>query len=151
RKYEVLVSAPSSESPASPYSKANPYHTSRFIYDEDRDRCVCPQGQELPYWRTRVRNRNNNTVRIYRCRTYGTCPHRGECSKNKKGREIEISVHHRALERQRAKREDPEKQRLLARRKTIIEPVFAWIKRQLGFERWTVFGLERVKAQWMLI
>jgi transposase len=26
RKYEVLVSAPSSESPASPYSKANPYH-----------------------------------------------------------------------------------------------------------------------------
>jgi len=151
RKYEVLISAPSSESPASPYPKANPYHTGRFIYDEDRDCCICPQGQELPYWRTRVRNRNKNAVRIYRCHVYGRCPHRRECSKNKQGRKIEISVHHKALERQRAKREDPEKKRLLARRKAIIEPVFAWIKRQLGFERWTVFGLERVKAQWMLI
>jgi transposase len=60
-------------------------------------------------------------------------------------------VNHAAIERQRVKREDPANKRLLAQRKAIIEPVFAWIKRQLGFTRWSVLGLERVRAQWFLI
>lgn len=151
REYEVLVNAPSIETTAARSAKANPYHTRWFVYDEDRDVCICPHGEELPYWKTRERGSNHNAVRIYRCRGYRTCPYVSRCSKNKKGREIEISVHHRAIERQRSKREDPRNKRLLARRKTIIEPVFAWIKRHLGFDRWTVFGLERVKAQWALV
>jgi len=60
-------------------------------------------------------------------------------------------VHHKALERQSAKREDPTNKQLLSQRKIIIEPVFAWIKHQLGFERWTVTGLEKVRAQWNMI
>lgn len=65
--------------------------------------------------------------------------------------EREISVDHRALEGQRAKREDVANKRLLSQRKMIIEPVFAWIKCHMGFTRWTVYGLERVRAQWLLI
>jgi len=40
---------------------------------------------------------------------------------------------------------------LLKARKAIIEPVFGWIKSNLGFRRWTVRGLENVKAQWSLL
>ncbi len=145
------MNAPSSETTISRSAEKNPYHTSWFTYDENRDCCICPHGQVLRYLKTRSRGHNQNPVRIYRCHTYSTCPYRSKCSKNKKGREIEISVHHRAIERQRAKRKDPDKKLLLSRRKTIIEPVFAWIKRHLGFDRWTVYGLERVKAQWAFV
>jgi transposase len=151
RKYEVLVNAPSSDTTASRSPEANPYHTARFVYDEEKNCCVCPHGQSLLYTKTRVRGRNRNEVRVYRCHEYRTCPHSGQCSKNKRGRAIEISVHHKALERQRAKRKDPVKKRLLAWRKAIIEPVFAWIKRHLGFRRWTAYGLDGAQGQWSLV
>jgi transposase len=151
RNYEVLVSAPSSDTTASRRPEANPYHTARFVYDEEKNCCICPHGQVLLYTKTRVRGRNRNEVRVYRCHAYRTCPYCSECSKNKRGRAIEISVHHKALERQRAKRKDPVKKRLLAWRKAVIEPVFAWIKRHLGFRRWTAYGLDGAQGQWSLV
>jgi transposase len=151
RKYEVLVNAPSSETTTSRSPEANPYHTSWFVYDEERNCCICPHGSELSYLKTKLRGKNKNEVRIYRCREYRSCAHRDACSKSKRGREVEISVHYKALERQRAKRDDPANKQALAARKAIIEPVFAWIKQQLGFDRWTVFGLERVRAQWAFV
>ncbi len=151
RHYEVLVNAPSSETTISRSAEKNPYHTSWFTYDENRDCCICPHGQVLRYLKTRSRGHNQNPV------TYLSLPHVFDLSvslevqQEQERREIEISVHHRAIERQRAKRKDPDKKLLLSRRKTIIEPVFAWIKRHLGFDRWTVYGLERVKAQWAFV
>lgn len=150
RGYEVLLNPPSSETTAQS-SKGTVYHTKEFVYDEARDCCMCPHGEELPYLITKVRGKNKNEFRVYRCRKHRTCPYRAECTKSKQGREVEISVHYKALERQRAKTEEPANERLLSQRKAVIEPVFAWIKRQLGFERWTVTGLEKVRAQWNLI
>lgn len=151
RQYDVLLNPPSSETAASKSSKNQVYHTNQFVYDEGRDCCICPRGEELPYLTTKVRGKNKNGFRVYRCRKHRCCPYRSECTTSKQGREVEISVHHKAIERQRAKREQPKNKQLLSRRKAIIEPVFAWIKRQLGFTRWTVTGLERVRAQWALI
>lgn len=151
RKYEILVNAPSNEAPSSPSKKSTVYHSSCFAYDEDRDCCICPHGQELPYWKTKEKGSNHNVIRVYRCREYRCCPYRSKCSESKRGREIAISIHHKAVERQRAKRKDPSNKELLSRRKTIIEPVFAWIKNHLGFDRWSVYGLERVRAQWAFV
>jgi transposase len=150
REYEVLLNAPSSETTAGESRKTNVYPTNQFLYDQERNCCICPHGQELPYLTTRVRGKNKNAFRVYRCRNR-ECPHRSECTTSKQGREIDISVHYEAVERQRAKRKDPANQRLLSERKKIIEPVFAWIKRHLGFDRWTVVGLEKVRAQWALV
>jgi transposase len=151
RKYDVLVSPPSSETAPSQSSKTRVYHTREFSYDEARNCCICPHGEELPYLTTKVRGKNKNAFQVYRCRKHRTCPYRSECTTSKQGREVEISVNHAAIERQRAKREDPVNKRLLSQRKAIIEPIFAWIKRHMGFRRWTVFGLERVRVQWCLI
>lgn len=151
RGYEVLVNAPSNETPSSRSKKSAVYHTSCFVYDEDRNCCVCPHGRDLPYCKTKERGSNHNVFRVYRCREYRSCPYRSKCSENKRGREIEVSVHYKTVERQRAKRRDPAKKALLAMRKSIIEPIFAWIKHHLGFNRWTVYGLERVKAQWAFV
>ncbi len=151
REYEVLVSKSSGETVGERGADTDPYHYSQFIYDGERDCCVCPRGNALPFLQKKVTGKNNNEVRRYQCRDYRTCPARGACCHGKGGRRIDISVHRGALERHRKKREEPASTAHLKARKAIIEPVFAWIKRALGFRRWTVAGLENVQAQWALV
>jgi len=151
RQYEVLTSPPPSETTAEKSLETNAYHPSRFTYDEDRNCCICPDGHVLPYHQKKIKGANKNEFIVFKCRNYKDCPHRWECSQAKNGRTIEISVHYKAVERQRSKREDPEKKKLLARRKVIAEPIFAWIKHHLDFRRWTVKGIDNVKAQWDLV
>ena len=45
----------------------------------------------------------------------------------------------------------PGNKEILARRKQIVEPVFGVIKEAMGFRRFTVSGLDKVKTQWSLI
>lgn len=151
RKYEVLTNPPPSESTPERSPEANPYHPSRFVYDEKRNCCICPHGQELAYLYNKIEGANKNEFMHFRCHDNKDCPHRWECSPSKRGRIISISVHHRAIEHQRSKRADPEKKQLLRQRKVIVEPVFAWIKQHFDFRRWTVKGIENVRAQWDLI
>jgi transposase len=145
-EYSILTSPGSGEG-----SEGKPYHSSRFIYDEENDRCICPHGNILPFQRIKRSKADAYELRIYHCRDYRQCQYRFQCSSNKRGRTIEISPYHQALVRQREKREDPANKKLLKARKAIIEPVFGWIKQNLGFRRWTVRGLENVKTQWSLL
>jgi hypothetical protein len=52
---------------------------------------------------------------------------------------------------QRANQRDPQKQKLLKKRKVIVEPIFGVIKRAWGFRRWTLLGLENVRTQWSML
>jgi transposase len=151
RQYEVLTNPPPSETTPDRSPEVNSYHHSRFVYDEERNCCICPDGHVLTYLQRKLKGANQNEFIRFRCRDYKDCPHRWECSTSKHGRMIEISVHHREVERQRRKRQDPEKKRLLRQRKVIAEPVFAWIKQHLGFRRWTVRGINNVRAQWDVV
>jgi hypothetical protein len=151
KKYGVVVAKSSGETTAEKGAETDPFHFSRFIYDQQRDVCICPRGSLLRFLQKKVTGKNDNEIRRYRCREYRECPDRWKCSKAKHGRMIDISVYREALERHSKKREIPENKKLLKARKAIIEPVFAWIKRCLGFRRWTVFGLPNVRAQWSLI
>ncbi len=140
--YEVLVSSHPDEFP-----KKNQYHVSQFKYDPERDCCICPEGKELPF----VAVDAERNARVYYCRNSKDCPVRSRCTRAKAGRKIKISAHHRAIVHQRHKREKPDKRKLLRRRKAIIEPVFGHIKEALGFRRWSVRGLEKVRSQWSLL
>ncbi len=146
KEYSILTNPGPNEG-----SAEKPYHASRFIYDEENDRCICPHGAILSFERTKRSRWNTHELRIYRCRDYRQCPYRSQCSSNKRGRSIEISPYHQAVVRQRQKRRDPVNKELLKARKSIIEPVFGWIKQNLEFRRWTVRGLENVQTQWSLL
>ena len=132
------------ENPAKPLTGSN------FRYDEATNTMVCPRGEGLEYTHTRWHSGKQEHLRCYRCRNK-QCPEREQCSKDKKGRKIEIGENHEALQRQRDKHRDPAERKKLAKRRYIVEPVFGWIKQQLGFRRHTVFGLAGVKAEWSLV
>jgi transposase len=125
--------------------KDNPYHSSNFQYDALRDVCICPQNQALVF--TGQKDRRGQDVRVYRCRCK-ECPVMAQCTRDLKGRTIEIGPHHAVVVAMRKTLASEEGQARLKRRAVIIEPRFAEVKARQGFRRWTVRGLEKVKAQW---
>jgi transposase len=132
------------ENPAKPFAGSN------FRYDEATDTVICPLGERLEYTHSRWHSAKQERLRCYRCRRRD-CPVRAACTKDRKGRKIELGEHHAALQRQRDKLREPLERAKLAKRRYIVEPVFAWIKQQLGFRRHTVFGLESARTEWSLI
>ena len=143
--YPVVVNQPEPR-------EDQPYHASRFHYDRENDQCVCPRGEVLGYECTRTRDKiQPYDVRIYRCQSYENCPVRWRCSSSKTGRTIQIHPKHDALIRQREKLKDETMRALLKQRGATVEPIFGWGKEVLGFRRWSVRGLEKVKTQWLLM
>jgi transposase len=133
-------------------SEEQPYHASRFVYDAEKDQCLCPRGEVLPFDSIKPRDKAvPYDVRVYRCQSYETCPVRWQCSKSKTGRTVQIHPNHDALVRQREKVKDEAMRAILRQRGATVEPVFGWGKEVMGFRRWTVRGLEKVKTQWLLL
>jgi transposase len=133
-----------------PVEEHGEFDQTRFSYDQNQDQCVCPRGEVLKY-ESRKKDRSGEEVRVYRCGSYEQCPVRWQCSQNKRGRTVAITAHYAAWNQQREKQKDPEMRALLKKRSQIIERIFGWIKHDLGFRRWTGFGLENVQAQWSLL
>lgn len=142
----VVMPLPSS----SKNPKDHPYHSSRFVYQADRQRVLCPQGKELH----RLRNVHKEKVGIRVFRNTAACkgcPARGSCTKQKYGRVVEIHPHHAHIEAHRAKMNEARSKELYKQRAGTVEPPFAWIKIQDQFTRWTVRGLDSARAQWQWI
>ncbi len=146
--YKVLVNLGKNVDPA---EGEKPFHTSRFVYDSEEDCCICPLGNKLQFQSTKKARRGDGRLRVYHCAGYKECPKRWQCSSNKRGRTIELSEHHEAVARQRAKQKDDEATAKLARRGVIVEPTFALAKHILEFRRWSYRDLEANRAQWSLI
>ena len=145
--YGVEVLVPVKDSPSPPGS----FHRSQFTYDDQHDEYLCPLGERLGYRQTRTNSHGKYQVREYRCRRARDCPQRRQCSPQQKGRTILRGEHEAAVQRQRRKQRLPMKQDILRSRKAIVEVVFAQIKEQMQFRRFTVRHLENVRTQWSLL
>jgi len=141
--HTVLVSAQ--------HTKPGPYHASRFRYDKKHDCFICPQGHELHCTGGAFNQSHGHYLTRYRCTHAKECPVRAACTKSPKGRIVERSPWHEAVEEHRARSTTDAAQALLSRRKAIIEPVFATIKQHFGVRRWTHRGLENVRTQWSFL
>jgi len=141
---DVLVSIPKTRS-----GKTKAYHKSAFSYDPSRDSYLCAQGGELTFERSR-KWRGKHSSRVYRCRR-AECPFRSLCTRDRRGPTVQRSPFEDAMDRQKRKQADPLKRALLKRRKEIAALPFARLKHLHGFRRWTVRGLENVRAQWALL
>jgi len=126
----------------------NPYATQHFIYDAATHTVTCPQSRTLDHQgRT---TKNGQSVERFRCHHHD-CPVRAHCTRDPKGRQVEVWPHYAAVQAMRARWQAPAAQAQWQRRSEIIEPRFAQIKQHDGFRRWTVWGLEGVRTQWSLL
>ena len=148
KQFPVLVNLPESVQG----SQEQPYHASRFTYDKENDRCICPRGEILRFDSIKPRDKAEPyNVRVYRCQSYESCPVRWQCSSSKTGRTVQIHPNHDALVRHREKVKDETMRALLKKRGSTVEPVFGWVKEGMGFRRWTFRGRDKVKTQWVLL
>jgi len=147
RGHGVLVAIPE---PADPDLERQPFHPIAFRYDRRTGKLTCPLGRELVFrgWR---RGRWKGRVREYACPAHLECPRRAECCGGSgRGRVVRVHPGRWAQDLQRERQRDPSARRKLARRKAVVEPVFAYIKEVLGLRRWSFRTLAGVRAQWAL-
>jgi len=137
--------------PPSAWRHSNhPYHAAHFRHEPERHVVVCPQGRELPLHH--LRRKSVGLVEVYRsAKVCRDCPVRSLCTKDRHGRSIDIQPGYAAVVACHDRWQQRATAVLYQRRAPTIEPVFAQIKQQMGFRRWTVRGLQNVRAQWALL
>lgn len=143
--HEVVTPPPNSWRDTS-----DPYHAAHFRHDASRQVVICPQGRELPL--QRVRQKEGRRVEVYRsAKACKDCPVRAQCTKDRHGRSIDIQPGHAAVVAMHERWQQPATAELYGLRAPTVEPVFAQIKQQMGFRRWTVRGLDKVRSQWAML
>jgi hypothetical protein len=131
------------------HSRESKFHKSNFIYDEQDDCYYCFNKGKLTY--AGIKNERGHCSKTYQCKDFKNCSYRKECSSCKTGRVITISPYLEDIENQLEKQKLSINNDLLKKRMVIVEPVFGIVKHVMGFRRWTLRGLENVKAQWSMI
>ena len=143
REMSVLV-PPAEGKPA----HANPYAAQHFYYDPEVHRVTCPRGQILDH----EGHTTKKGVRVERFRCHcRACPVRRDCTRDPKGRQIEVWPHTAVGQAMRERLREPTVYARWSQRCQIIERRFGQIKHHDGFRRWTVWGLESVRTQWTLL
>lgn len=130
-----------------------PYHKDKFVYEPETDTYRCPEGKPLTFSHTTCRSdEGGKEVKVYRGRECSGCPAwgKGGCTKDKKGRTIEINGHEGRIREHRQKMQTEEARALIKQRSGTVELVFAVIKEQMGVSRFLLRGLENARAEWQL-
>lgn len=121
-----------------------------FVYNESTDRYQCPAGKTLPYRTSRTRR--GVTTRVYRgsVLTCGQCRLRPRCTK-KRYRELNISEFYHLERKMHAKMSTESGRAIYGRRKCLVEPVFGNLKFNLGFTRFKLRSLAKVRGEFLLM
>ena len=135
--------------------RAHQFRAEHFAYDPEQDQFICPADKRLHFQYTSRYTTDNGYVsdrRNYECFDCADCPLRSQCTKAKGNRKIRISFRLLEYRRQaRANLTSEEGQRLRAARSTEVETIFGHVKHNLGFRRFHLRGLEKVKTEWGLV
>lgn len=123
-----------------------------FMYDGERDRYYCPQGQVLEFEKTKPDERAGIrvTLRIYRCAACTACPLAAACVSPRSGggRTITRDGYEEVRERTAARMKTYAGRELYNQRPRIAETPFAILKSIMGLRRFLLRGLEKVKTEW---
>ena len=130
------------------------FHRDNLHYNEEQDYYVCPIGQRMNkvYESERTTKSGYKQLNsIYRAKNCNGCPLRSNCHKAKGERTIQRNhalERHKKLIRERLTTTEGEKKR--RQRTADVEPVFAHIKYNRNFKRFTLRGIEKADLEFGL-
>jgi transposase len=115
-----------------------------FTYDQDRDLYVCPRGFTL---KPEGLSKGNTLYRSKR-KDCAECPFKASCITGKDNRRtIGRPIHEQARVRNIARCHTPGGRKALRRRKAVVEPPFAHMKRYGGLRQLNCRGSSRVQTK----
>ena len=125
-----------------------------FVYDKKKDIVICPGKEGLTL--VGVYRDKGKEYRMYRgsdpvCRS---CILNHKCIRGKKRKSAKVYTilnDIKYLEKYKTTMENEDNKEIYRKRKEIIEPVVGGIKRNLGFTRFSLRGLGRVRGEFGLI
>jgi len=123
------------------------YTSSSFIYDEQNDVYICPQGKELP--RKKKRKDSKAETEYGSKHICADCPVRDKCTTNKDGRYIRRGEFQAAADR--AFLRVWQNRSLYKKRKTLVEHIFGTVKASFGFRYLSVRRTDMVKTDACLV
>jgi len=122
-----------------------------FIYHEDKDCYECINGKMLKYKKQRM-EKNGQVARMYRMnKDCQKCQYFGDCTTNKKGREIYIYQNENLREKMRKKLISKNGKNIYRKRKMVVERAFADMKHTMGFRDFLLRGQKKVKGEGFLM
>jgi transposase len=123
-----------------------PFDKENFQYNEETNEYVCPEGKIL-YFSYLSKTRNQYKYRMKREADCRECPHFGECTTAKRGRNLTRLVNEELKNKLEARYVSEEAQDIYKKRKERIEHPFGHIKRNLGCSSFLMRGLEAAKGE----
>ncbi len=122
---------------------------SDFEFHAEENYYQCPAKKKLELYKTNYSG--NSTYRVYRCKDCHSCPLRSQCmdlKRNKSGlRNIRRDDREIYAEQMSNKLKTNDAKERLKTRSTTVEPVFGNLKENLGFRRFRLRGLKKVKGE----
>lgn len=132
--------------PVTDHEKKSPlFGRSRFSYDAEQDRYICPNNTVLLF----ERNNYENQTRVYRAdaSNCNVCPLRAKCTTSEEGRSLQRSFYQEYLDRVAAYHETDEYKKAYQKRKVWVEPLFGEGQQWHGLRRFRLRGLEKVNCE----
>jgi transposase len=133
--------------------KQNPFHTSNWAYDDENDFYTCPNGKQLAFQQTSKRTDKTGFQRefkVYECEDCSGCPFRSLCTKAQEGTNRKLIINQKWEQQKeyvKTKLSEEKTGALYRQRKTDVEPVFGFLKANLGFKRFSVRGKAKVENE----
>ena len=135
--------------------KDKPFHKVHFSYNQKQDYYSCPSGKQLYFYRTSQDKKTEKEYHHYRVDNIETCKRclfRDQCVSQKVARRVierESRQHLREEMKERLNSEAGKE--MYSKRLHPIEALFGHIKYNLGYTQFLLRGLEKVKAEFILI
>ena len=130
--------------------KQDPFRTGNWTYDDEADTFTCPNNKTLSYVYQSTRKDSTGFERqfdVYECEDCSGCPFRSLCTKANEGKNRKLAIN-RNWEEQKAyvqeKLSEEKTAKIYYQRKIDVEPVFGFLKANLGFRRFSVRGKMKV-------
>jgi hypothetical protein len=127
------------------WGKRSLFRKDDFVYDEERDVYVCPNGEILR--NTGARKKLRLTRYVADPETCNSCPLKAKCTEGKSGRAINRNFDEEYFERVKGYYGLEAYKKAMSKRKVWIEPMFAEAKQWHGMERVRLRMLERANCE----
>jgi hypothetical protein len=125
----VFMPIPSVLSPYKSVGVPEPeFYSDRFVYDAAKDVYVCPEGNEMGFWKRGGRGKGLEG-QLYRTTFCACCSVRSRCTRNKRGKYMFRGEFDGAVDRLRVRLESSKGKEKLGLRRMLAEHPFGTMKR----------------------
>lgn len=127
------------------------YDSEKFIYDEEKDEYLCPEGHKMIFLSERYDKTRGKYYRYYKGQSCKDCPKKDKCTKMKDGfRYVKQFPFEKERRDMKEKMKTEEAKKVYNKRKETVEPTFGNIKENNGMLSFLTRNLKNVKTEFNL-